>query len=348
MPTLLAKLKQRVKKLIVAGQQKIAPWCAKSRFASRLYYFIFDSSFAYEQQAILQAQVQYHKQKGIQNDTSALLRRNIHRLEKGLIMKPRKPVFALEYIAETVDVYTRALKIKEFSSAELDWSFSILTEYFAAIAHTNPVISSTFQKFSLLHKRENTQCIPYLYQERIEHEISATQLHQLFQSRRSTRWFNDTDVPRELIEQAVEMSSQAPSACNRQPFKYFVIDKPELRQQIVSLPGGTAGFSQNIQTMIAVVGDLAYYPLARDRHVIYIDAALASMQFMLALETLGLSSCPINWPELHVLDRRVSKLLGLPQYQRVVMFIAVGYGHEEGGIAYSHKKSASELIHYSS
>ncbi|XQF91266.1 nitroreductase family protein [Pseudoalteromonas espejiana] len=100
---------------------------------------------------------------------------------------------------------------------------------------------------------------------------------------------------------------------------------------------GTAGFSGNIPCLIAVVGDLSYYPEARDRHVIYIDGALASMQFMLAVETLGLASCPINWPELHTLDYKVSQLLEIPQYKRVVMFMAVGYPDESGQIAYSEK-----------
>jgi len=68
------------------------------------------------------------------------------------------------------------------------------------------------------------------------------------------------------------------------------------------------------------------------------------MQFMLALETLDLASCPINWPELHTLDKRVSKLLGLPEYKRVVMFIAVGYPDDSGYIAYSEKKLPEDVI----
>jgi len=163
-------------------------------------------------------------------------------------------------------------------------------------------------------------------------------------ARRSTRWFKAKEVDDEKIHQAALVALQAPSACNRQPYEFYMIQSQPLLSQLSALPGGTAGFASNIPCLIAVIGDLSYYPQARDRHVIYIDGSLAGMQFMLALETLELASCPINWPELHTLDCKVSKLLNLPQYKRVVMFIAVGYPDESGYIAYSEKKLSENII----
>jgi nitroreductase len=109
---------------------------------------------------------------------------------------------------------------------------------------------------------------------------------------------------------------------------------------------GTKGFADNVPCTIVVSGDLSYYPTERDRHLIYIDSALAGMQLMLALETLGLSSCPINWPDLEDKEIKISNLLNLPQTIRPTMLIAVGYGANEGKIPYSQKKSANQLINY--
>ena len=108
---------------------------------------------------------------------------------------------------------------------------------------------------------------------------------------------------------------------------------------------GTKGFSQNVPCTIVVSADLACYPTERDRHLIYIDSALASMQLMLALETLGLSSCPINWPDIEPLERKMSKYLNLPLSIRPVMLMAVGYALEDGKIPFSQKKSPTQLIH---
>ncbi|MFT5547949.1 MAG: nitroreductase [Rheinheimera aquimaris] len=96
--------------------------------------------------------------------------------------------------------------------------------------------------------------------------------------------------------------------------------------------------------MIVVVGDLSAYEAERDRHVIYIDAALASMQLMLALESLGLQSCPINWPDVEERERAMAQKLSLDYWQRPVMLLATGYAMPEGGVPYSQKKPAELLI----
>src|SRR5690606_16867538 len=107
---------------------------------------------------------------------------------------------------------------------------------------------------------------------------------------------------------------------------------------IANCAGGTSGFAENLTSIVAVVGDLSAYPYERDRHLIYIDGSLAAMQLMLALETLGLSTCSINWPEINANERKIRKVIKLKDYERVVMLLAVGYADQTGGIPYSQKK----------
>jgi nitroreductase len=68
------------------------------------------------------------------------------------------------------------------------------------------------------------------------------------------------------------------------------------------------------------------------------------MQLMLAAETLGLSTCPINWPDVDAAERRIRELLEIPSYERVIMLIAIGYGDPEGGVPYSQKKQRDLLV----
>lgn len=72
--------------------------------------------------------------------------------------------------------------------------------------------------------------------------------------------------------------------------------------------------------------------------------AEASMQLMLALDTLGLASCPINWPDVERLERKMDKFLQLQPWQRPVMLIAVGYPDPTGGIPFSAKKSVVQTL----
>ena len=92
-----------------------------------------------------------------------------------------------------------------------------------------------------------------------------------------------------------------------------------------------------------VVGKLESYFSPRDRHAVYVDSSLAAMQFILGLETLGLSSSVINWPDFEPLERKMQKTLGLELTDRVVMLIAVGYAHSEGMVPFTKKKELVRL-----
>ncbi len=143
------------------------------------------------------------------------------------------------------------------------------------------------------------------------------------------------------------VGAQSPSACNRLPFEFHIFDEPEMVKKVSSIPMGTKGFSQNFSAIVVVVGKLRAYFSERDRHVIYIDAALASMSFMFALETLGLSSCPINWPDIEECEKKMtSVLVDLEPDERVIMLISVGYPAPDGMVPYSQKKELDLLRRY--
>ena len=71
-----------------------------------------------------------------------------------------------------------------------------------------------------------------------------------------------------------------------------------------------------------------------------------SKGFLLALETLGLSSCPLNWPDVPSRERRMARELELGPDERPIMLLAVGYPDAEGAVASSYKKSLNDLRTY--
>jgi Lon protease-like protein len=143
-----------------------------------------------------------------------------------------------------------------------------------------------------------------------------------------------------------DAARQAPSACNRQPFRFLIANGKPLTREIASIPMGTRGFAEGFPAIVVLVGDLSAYFDERDRHVIYIDGSLAAMQFMLALETLGLASCPINWPDIEDREKRMDQVLGLAAHERPILLIAVGYADPTGGVPFSEKTPLSHLRRY--
>lgn len=352
--TIFRRLPPRLQAILVNShatvQLAVVRMCSLNGFLSSLYYLFFSRQFYSEHQAVLKGRLRYAEDLKGGGTSSPLLRRNIHRLEKGLIMTPRRPVFADDFILETVQAFNRALKTPSYSAEELRWAGDVLREYFSVVSDT-PNIRNAREAFAgagdfKSEPRDTGQVgsKPYLRADSPALSVNFEDLHSLFRRRRSVRWYLPRPVPVELIYKAIDAAAQAPSACNRQPFRFIVATKPDLVSKIADCPGGAAGFSQQLPAIIVVVGNLSAYPYERDRHLIYIDASLANMQLMLAAETLGLATCPINWPDIKIAEKRIGKLIKLPAHERVVMLMAIGYADPDGGVPYSQKKQSDSLI----
>ena len=70
----------------------------------RMILFLFSETFDKEFKESLYSKYIFHKQKKTSKNIF-LLRRNIHRIEKGLCAEKRRPVFALGFIKPTIVNY---------------------------------------------------------------------------------------------------------------------------------------------------------------------------------------------------------------------------------------------------
>lgn len=316
-----------------------------SAFLSSLYYFLFSKKFWRENQAVLAGKV---ANLGVRNFSSSLstLRRNTHRIEKGLITIPLKDSFALSYISETIDVYEEVQRNDDRNSS-LAWASQVLDLYFASIKRS-PDLELIYCKYLSIKKMclEAQKMVPYKRCETKLSNITSHDFSLLCKQRRSVRWYIQKQVPRKIIEQTIQDALQAPTACNRQPFRFVVVDKKEDINNFGALPMGAATFFHNMPAIAILIGDLSAYVEERDRHVIYIDGGLAAMSFMLSLETHGLASCPINWPDIEERERLLETDLKLRKFERCIMFISFGYPDPEGKIPFSQKKDVSEMINF--
>lgn len=326
---------------------------AANRVTSLAYSIISIPSFNREQFAVLRGRRDYYRNLKKSRRSRTELRRNVHRLEKGILMRPRRSVFALDYLIETIEFYERATAQAQAGQAaddgELSWAWSVLDGYFSVVDGSNPVVAAAHARFlatQRAYRPTDVGKVPYARARSASSSIRYEDLLDLARQRRSVRWFEQRPVPRELIDKALLVGRQSPSACNRLPYEFRIFDDPALVQQVASIPFGSAGYSHQIPTVAVVVGRLNHYFSPRDRHIIYVDSALAAMPFMLALETLGLASSVINWPDFEPLESRMQSTLRLDADERVIMLIAIGYPDPEGLVAWSEKKSLDLIRRY--
>lgn len=321
---------------------------ARSPLWARMYYCMWNQAFLREQASCLAGRLWYARRMAKQSMSSPLLRRNIHRLEKGLLMRPRRVPFALDYIGETVNEFILVSQARGDSN-ELRWAQAVLREYFQ-VHKQIPDLQPWERAFEVAAGDTEFDAamhlVPYCRDLSGPPSVTLEGLYDLAVRRRSVRWFLPRVVEREKIDRALEVAALAPSACNRQPFRFLIVDQPTQVCDLVNIAMGMAGWGYSAPVVVVVIGQLRHFSGEHDRHLIYVDAALAVMSFLLALEAQGLSSCCVNWPDIEVRERAMINLLKLEPDERVVMLVALGYPDPAGLVASSVKKPLSLLRSY--
>ena len=130
-------------------------------------------------------------------------------------------------------------------------------------------------------------------------------------ARRSIRKYTEAAVPRELLEQLLQLGMAAPSASNRRPWEFIVLTEPE---RIRALTQALVLGRYEPKAIIIPCGNLTR-ALPWPASSFWIQDCSAAMQNMwIAANGLGLGAVWIGIHPLKPFVRAVQKALGLPRH----------------------------------
>jgi nitroreductase len=133
--------------------------------------------------------------------------------------------------------------------------------------------------------------------------------------RRSVRSYSQTPVPDAMLRRVLEAGRLAPSASNRQPWCFIVVETQSLRGAMAST-GRYAGFLAESPLVIVGCGDIKTSP---KWHVV--DVSIAMENMVIAATAEGLGTCWIGSFD----EAKVKGLLKIPEGYAIVALLAVGY-----------------------
>lgn len=134
-------------------------------------------------------------------------------------------------------------------------------------------------------------------------------------TRRSVRSYAPTPIPDAAVRRVLEAGRLAPSACNRQPWCFIVVEERSVREAIAQT-GRFASFLSQSPVVIVGCGDAKSSP---KWHVV--DVAIAMENMVIAATAEGLGTCWIGSFD----GARVKGLLKIPEGYEVVALLAIGY-----------------------
>ncbi|MCM1482764.1 MAG: nitroreductase family protein [Muribaculaceae bacterium] len=165
---------------------------------------------------------------------------------------------------------------------------------------------------------------------------------KLAHDRYSCRSYSSTAVPRDMIEAVVEAARLAPSACNRQPWVFVVLDSPEQRAMISAVYG--RDWAAGASAFIVAVGlhGEAWHRASDGKDHTDVDVAIAVEHICLAAAAAGLGTCWICNFDAAALASEMN----LPEGAEPVAIIPIGFPAEGSKVPDKNRKKIDEILRW--
>ncbi|HEX3048863.1 MAG TPA: nitroreductase family protein, partial [Bacillota bacterium] len=150
-------------------------------------------------------------------------------------------------------------------------------------------------------------------------------------------------VETQLVIEAIEMAQKAPSACNRQPGKVYIIEDQRIKDEITGMHPGNNGFGELADKYLVITGALSCYGGIEERNQVYIDGSLFAMTLIEALHFKGIGSCALHWGGVPRAEVKLRKLVKILPSESILMLVAIGKYPAEFLVAKSCKKNPEDL-----
>ncbi len=174
-------------------------------------------------------------------------------------------------------------------------------------------------------------------------------------SRRSTKIFKRKRVSRTLVLRALEAATWAPSAHNAQPWRFIIIEKPDVKRRLAEAMGRAwkkdlerDGVAEERRRAIVdesitllsnapvlvlaclTMEDMDRYPDEKRRkaeHIMGVQSIAAATQNLLLMAHFqGLGACWSSAPLF--CQNEVNRVLGIPDKEEAMALIVIGYPEE--------------------
>lgn len=271
---------------------------------------------------------------------------NYHSIEKGFLYDNKREGFS------KLKVVTLIAQLKRMSdlhiitmNSQIRAAINILLKYYQYHQDEKLDISNFFSEdnyswLRTLIEEEDFQPVYHISKSNF-YSYTSNSFDRFSYSRKSIRDFSTEVVSNDLIQKAISLANNAPSVCNRQSCKNYVIQKKETIDNILKLQGGFTGHEKNVSRLIVLVSNKNYFFSIGERNQLYIDGGIYLMNLLYALHFFNIGACPANWGKCVKEDKLIRKIIDLPFNEQIICIIPIGIANDE--IVYTHSQRRESL-----
>lgn len=163
---------------------------------------------------------------------------------------------------------------------------------------------------------------------------------ELIENRYSCRKFSEKKVDLKLLEEIIEAGNKAPTAVNYQPFKIFLMNSEEAKENIRKATSYT--FGANTFIIIGSKKQEGWIRSFDKQNFADIDASIVATHIMLKIYEIGLATTWVGYFDVSFLKNIYSEMNG---YNLIALF-PIGYEAENSKPSNWHyqRKNKKEIL----
>lgn len=147
---------------------------------------------------------------------------------------------------------------------------------------------------------------------------------KVIQNRKSCRNFISKNIDDSIMNNIIESGRLAPSAKNRQPWRFITISDENIKKIILDACYG-ADVIKTANKIVAVCTTNINYDMPNGQPSHSMDLSIATSFMMLQAEYEGLGTCIVTTYD----EEKLRKVLTIPFSMRVFSLLALGYKGED-------------------
>ena len=270
-----------------------------------------------------------------------------HTVEKGIVMPNRRWNFGHSKIYDLIENCNCYIDRYGKDNDELHCAIGVLQTYLNEHSMNGISVPNVINMSirALSRRVVNIEPVPQIKKSNEEYFSSTNSPFVDFAySRASVRDYTEVTVPTDYIINAVDIAKSAPSACNRQATRVYIVQEREKIDKVLSYQNGNKGFGHLANKLLILTTEIASFRGAAERNFGWIDSGIFAMNLMYALHYLNIGSCCLNAGFSPFIEKKIRQLCEIPSEEVICLFIACGFVPDNIDLTKSTRKKTKELI----
>lgn len=284
------------------------------------------------------------------NNKECQLILNYHSLEKGMLFSPIKPRFGKEKVIN-LHYYLNDLEIKNnVKKSQIFVGYKVMVEYYELHQEKKIDISDYYTEIQYQNYKNLANDVLKIYKSaKLDYTKenfykNSKDFYDFSFSRKSVRSFTGKLISHEKIKQVINLANNAPSVCNRQASKVYLVENKELVKFCLELQGGLTGYTEKINQILILTSNREYFYSIGERNQLYIDGGIYLMNLLYSLHYHQIACCPANWGKSVDVDNKIREKIKIKEQEQIICIVAIGDATDNFNVTLSYRRHADEVL----